>query len=139
MKRTLILAAVVGLLTTISVFYFVFYQPNRAVQKVSAENETTEKMMIGENLVVAPGIVEAISEEIEVGAEIPGKLKQVLVEEGEQVLKGQTLAVLENADFAAQIVSAKSQIETLRRQKKTAEARILQAKTERVRIFNGSR
>ncbi len=138
MKRTLILSAIVVLLTAISVFYFVFYQPNRAVQKVSA-NETNEKTTIGENLVVAPGVVEAISEEIEVGAEIPGKLKQVLVQEGENVVKGQTIAVLENSDFEAQTVSAKAQIETLHRQKETAEARILQAKTERMRIFNGSR
>lgn len=136
MKRTLILSAFVILLTAVSVFYFVFYQSNRVEQKVSAENENTA---IGENLVVAPGVVEAISEEIEVGAEIPGKLKQVLVEEGDSVLKGQTIAVLENADFEAQIMTAKTNIETLRRQKETAEARILQAKAERTRVFNGSR
>lgn len=139
MKKTLILSAVVILLTAFSVFYFVFYQSTRAVQKVSAENEANKQKEISENTVVAPGVVEAISEEIEVGAEIPGKLKQVLVEEGDQVVKGQMIAVLENSDFEAQIVSAKTQIETLRRQKETAESRTLQAKTERTRIFNGSR
>ena len=140
MKKTLILSVIVFLLSAFSVFYFVFYQPNRAgVQKVSAENEANEKNENSKNTVVAPGVVEAISEEIEVGAEIPGKLKEVLVEEGDEVLKGQTIAVLENADFAAQITSAKTQIETLRRQEQTANARLLQAKAEKARIFNGAR
>ncbi len=139
MKKTLILSVIALLLSAFSVFYFVFYQPNRAVQKVSAENEANEKDKINKNTVVAPGVVEAISEEIEVGAEIPGKLKEVLVEEGDEVLKGQTIAVLENADFQAQITTARMQIETLRRQKETAEARVFQAKTERTRIFNGAR
>jgi len=139
MKKTLILSVIALLLSAFSVFYFVFYQPNRAVQKVSAENEANEKDKINKNTVVAPGVVEAISEEIEVGAEIQGKLKEVLVEEGDEVLKGQTIAVLENADFQAQITTARTQIETLRRQKETAEARVFQAKTERTRIFNGAR
>jgi HlyD family secretion protein len=90
-------------------------------------------------LIAAPGVVEAASEEIEVGAEIPGKIKAVLVEEGERVVKGQTIAVLENSDFEAQIIQAKAQIQTLRRQKETAETRILQAKTERARTVNGAR
>jgi HlyD family secretion protein len=139
MKRTIILSAIAFGLIAFSLAYFVWLRPAQVEQKVSAEKQTNEQKKSAENLVVAPGIVEPISEEIEVGAEIPGKLKQVLVEEGDEVLKGQTIAVLENADFEAQISTAKTQIETLRRQKETAEARILQAKTERERIFNGAR
>jgi HlyD family secretion protein len=139
MKRTIILSAIAFGLIAFSLGYFVWLRPAQVEQKVSAEKETNEQKKSAENLVVAPGIVEPISEEIEVGAEIPGKLKQVLVEEGDEVLKGQTIAILENADFEAQISTAKTQIETLRRQKETAEARISQAKTERERIFNGAR
>lgn len=139
MKRTIILSSMAILLAAFSVFYFVFYQPNKAVQKVSAENETNEQKGLSENVVVAPGVIEAVSEEIEVGAEIPGKLERVLVEEGEQVLKGQTLAVLENSDYKSRIIEARAKIETLQRQKKTAEAKLLQAKAERTRIFNGAR
>lgn len=139
MKRTIILSSVAILLTAVSLGYFVWFRPAQTEQKVLAEQQKIEQKTSAENYVVAPGIVEAISEEIEVGAEISGKLKQVLVEEGDEILKGQTIAVLENSDFEAQITAAKSQIETLRRQRETAEARILQAKTERVRIFNGSR
>ena len=139
MKRTIILSAIVFGLIAFSLGYFLWFRPAQNERKVLAEVETVEQKTAMQNLVVAPGVVEAISEEIEVGAEISGKLKQVLVEEGEQVIKGQTIAVLENSDFDAQISTAKAQIETLRRQKETAEARILQAKTERARIFNGAR
>ena len=139
MKRTIILSSAAITLTLFSLGYFVWLRPAQTEQKVLAEKEKTQQKTSTENFVAAPGVVEAISEEIEVGAEIPGKLKRVLVEEGEQVSKGQTIAILENSDFEAQIVSAKAQIETLRSQKKTAEAKVLQAKTERTRIFNGSR
>ena len=139
MKRTIILSAIVFGLIAFSLAYFLWFRPVQVERKVSAEKETVEQKNEAQKVVVAPGVVEAISEEIEVGAEISGKIKQVLVEEGEQVIKGQTVAILENSDFNAQISQAKTQIETLRRQKETAEARILQAKTERARIFNGAR
>ncbi len=139
MKRTLILSAAALILIGVSLIYFMRLRPAQIEieQKVAAQN-TTEKQTAAK-LIAAPGVVEAVSEEIEVGAEIAGKLKQVLVEEGEQVLKGQTIAVLENSDFEAQIAAAKTNIETLRRQKETAEARVLQANAERARIFNGAR
>lgn len=139
MKRTIILSSVAILLTAISLGYFVWLRPAQTERKALAEQEKTQQKTPTEHLVAAPGVVEAVSEEIEVGAEIPGKLKQVLVEEGEQVLKGQTIAVLENSDFDAQITAAKANIEILRRQKETAEAKVLQTKTERTRISNGSR
>lgn len=139
MKRTITLTSIAFLLTAFSIGYFLWFRPGQDEQKVSAEKETNEQKQAAENLVVAPGVVEPISEEIEVGTEIPGKIRQVLVEEGEQVLKGQTIAVLENSDFEAQISTAKTQVETLQKQKETAEARLSQAKTERTRIFNGSR
>lgn len=139
MKRTITLTSIAFLLTAFSIGYFLWFRPGQVEQKVSAEKETNEQKQAAENLVVAPGVVEPISEEIEVGTEIPGKIRQVLVEEGEQVLKGQTIAVLENSDFEAQISTAKTQVETLQKQKETAEARLSQAKTERTRIFNGSR
>jgi HlyD family secretion protein len=140
MKRTLILSAAALILIALSIFYS--SRPQRPAQieieqKTAAQNETEKEMSA--KLIAAPGVVEASSEEIEVGAEIAGKLKAVLVEEGERVVRGQTLAILENSDFEAQINTAKINIETLRRQKETAEARVLQAKTERARIVNGTR
>ncbi len=139
MKRTIILSSAAITLTLFLLGYFVWLRPAQIERKVLAEKQIVEQKNAAQNVVVAPGVVEAISEEIEVGAEISGKLKQVLVEEGDEIIKGQTIAVLENSDFQAQISTAKAQIETLRRQKETSEARILQAKTERARIFNGAR
>lgn len=139
MKRTVVLSALAVVLIASSLGYFVWIRPARVEQKVSAEKEKNEQNFLAVKTIAAPGVVEAASEEIEVGAEIAGKLKAVLVKEGERVAKGQTIAVLENSDFEAQIIQAKAQIETLRRQKETARARILQAKTERARIVNGAR
>lgn len=140
MKRTLILSAATILLTTLSLAYFFYLRPSRIEQKVSAEEtRAANSKKSSENLIAAPGIVEAISEETEVGAEIAGKLKTVSVEEGDRVVKGQTIAELENGDFAAAIETARAQIETLRRQKETARAALAQAEAERARIFNGAR
>lgn len=139
MKKTLILSAMAILLAALSIFYFVFYQPSRTAQKVSAEDENNIQNEAGKSLIVAPGVVEAISEETEVGAEIPGKLQQVLVEEGDRVIKGQTIAVLENSDYQSRIAEARTKIEILLRRKQTAEAGLAQAKADRARIYNGAR
>lgn len=139
MKRTIILSSIAFLLTAASLCYFFWLRPAQIEQKVLAEKDEPKIVVPTQNTLVAPGVVEAVSEEIEVGTEIPGKIKEVLVEEGEQVLKGQTIAVLENSDFEANIVSAKANIETLRSQQTTAKARLLQAQTDRQRIANGAR
>jgi HlyD family secretion protein len=141
MKKTLILSTIALVLTIGSFVYFSNFQTNQIEQKVLAEQTAVDEKPTVEaaKTVVAPGYVEPISEEIEVGSEIAGKLKQVLVEEGEQVLKGQEIAILENADFEANITNTKAQIVTLRRQKETAEAKIVQAKTEKTRIANGAK
>lgn len=75
--------------------------------------------------VSAPGRVEPISEEIALGAEISGRLKAVLVEEGDRVSRGQSVAILEDADYRARVDSA--------------EALLLQKEAELRRIVNGSR
>ena len=61
-------------------------------------------------LIAAAGRVEPLSEEIKIGAELNGKLKSVSVEEGDHVRKGQVIAVLENADFAARVALAKAEL-----------------------------
>jgi multidrug resistance efflux pump len=139
MKKTLLLSAAALILIVLSIVYFSRQSPAQIEieRQMTAQNETGKQTAA--KLVAAPGVVEAVSEEIEVGAEIAGKLKAVLVEEGERVVKGQTIAILENSDFQAQLITAKTNIETLHRQKETADARILQAKAERARIFNGAR
>jgi HlyD family secretion protein len=136
MKRTILLTTVAISLLVASLVYFNRSARQNAVETTaSAQNAETKP----QNLIAAPGVVESVSEEIEVGAEIGGKLKAVLVEEGDTVVQGQTVAVLENADFEAQVWQAKTNIETLRRQQETARARLAQAEADKLRLVNGAR
>jgi ABC exporter DevB family membrane fusion protein len=53
--------------------------------------------------VLAAGLVEPDGEEVKIGSELDGKLARVVVEEGEAVKRGQTIAVLENGDYRARV------------------------------------
>ncbi len=59
-------------------------------------------------LVAGPGRVEPVSEDIKLGSELSGKLKSVEVEEGDSIRRGQVLAILENNDYRAQVLSAEA-------------------------------
>ncbi len=61
-------------------------------------------------LVAGPGRVEPFSEDIKIGSELSGRLKSVLVEEGDAIHRGQVLAELENADYRAEVESAKASV-----------------------------
>ncbi|MGA8313754.1 MAG: efflux RND transporter periplasmic adaptor subunit [Terriglobales bacterium] len=61
-------------------------------------------------LVAGPGRVEPLSENIQIGSELSGKIKSVNVEEGDTVRKGQVLAVLQNEDYRAEVLSAQAQV-----------------------------
>lgn len=60
--------------------------------------------------VCAAGKVEPVSEEIEIGAEISGLLREVPVEEGQHLRKGQTIAIVDNADYAARVAEARATV-----------------------------
>lgn len=60
--------------------------------------------------VLAAGLVEPVGEEVKVGSELDGKLARVLVEEGDLVNRGQTLAVLENGDYRARVALAEASL-----------------------------
>jgi HlyD family secretion protein len=76
-------------------------------------------------VVVAPGRVEAISEELDVAAEVSGRIAALLVEEGDRVLTGAVIARLENADYRARVASA--------------HAALAVAEAEQLRLLNGAR
>lgn len=77
------------------------------------------------NIISAAGRVEPISEDVKIGSEIPGKIRQVLVDEGDHVHRGQVIAILNNDDYAARIQSER------------AESAMREAELDRV--INGSR
>lgn len=58
--------------------------------------------------IIAAGKVEPVSEEIKLGSELDGKLREVLVKEGSRVRRGQVVAILENGDSAARVELAKA-------------------------------
>ncbi len=76
-------------------------------------------------LAAGPGRVEPISEEISLGAQISGKLQAVLIEEGDRVLSGQAIAVLENREYSARV--------------RSAEAELLRTEAELRKVLNGAR
>jgi HlyD family secretion protein len=65
-----------------------------------------------EEVVTGPGRVEPASEEIRVSAEIGGRLRQVLVDEGARVRRGDLVAALENDDYRAAVDVAQAAIST---------------------------
>ena len=81
----------------------------RGHDKPSAQ-PAPDKSTVRADLIAAPGRIEPLSEDVRVGSEINGKLKTVLVEEGEHVKRGQLMAELENSDYAAQVASSEAQL-----------------------------
>ena len=75
--------------------------------------------------VAGPGRIEPASEDIKVGSELSGKLKAVLVEEGDSVSEHQVVAVLVNGDYQAQVLSSRAVV-----RQKEAELR---------KVINGAR
>jgi len=61
-------------------------------------------------MIAGPGRVEPSSEDIKIGSELSGRLKSVNVEEGDAIQRGQALAELENADYRAQVESARANV-----------------------------
>jgi HlyD family secretion protein len=69
--------------------------------------------MPGINKAVAPGLVEPISEEREIGSQVIGIIREVSVEENDEVREGQIIAVIDNAEQDARLASARAEL-TLR-------------------------
>jgi HlyD family secretion protein len=97
---------------------------NQPTSKASDGPAKSQTKYSGDTIAAA-GRVEPVSEEIKVGSEIPGRLKEVRVEEGARIKRGQIIAVLDNGDYQARVEEAR------------AEVHLRQADLER--LNNGSR
>ena len=82
-----------------------------AATKPSTVAAAGDTPVITKDVVAGPGLVEPVSENVQVGSELAGKLKDVLVDEGDRVKKGQVLAVLVNDDYRAQVEASRGQVE----------------------------
>ena len=58
-----------------------------------------------QSVISAAGRVEPVSEEVKIGSQLPGVLRDV-VEEGRHLRKGQVIATLDNLDYAARAAAA---------------------------------
>jgi HlyD family secretion protein len=103
-KSVLIIAAVAFVLTASLTLYSTRTREAKRPQAI-AKPASPE-------LVAGPGRVEPVSEDIKIGSELSGKLRSVNVEEGDTVRKGQVLAVLENDDYRAEVLSAEAEVRT---------------------------
>ena len=119
MKRTLILIALLISIAGLTAFAV------RTKTAAGGPEPLAVAAAVTRDAIAAPGRVEPVSEEIRVGAEMSGKLRDVSVEEGDRVAAGQVLATLENDDYRARVALAEAQL-TL----KEAELR---------RVINGAR
>lgn len=79
----------------------------RASESARASNAASSNRPLS---IAGPGRVEPASEDIKIGSELSGRLKAVYVEEGDAIRRGQVLAELENADYRAQVESARANV-----------------------------
>lgn len=92
--------------------------------RVSSAARKSEKGQ-GQVVLACPGRVEGISEVVNLGAEMDGVLKEVRVQEGQKVKAGETLALIDCGDWAAELQAARAAAES--------------ARQSRVRLVRGSR
>ncbi|MFA5952050.1 MAG: HlyD family efflux transporter periplasmic adaptor subunit [Hyphomicrobium sp.] len=76
----------------------------------------------------ANGRIEA--ERIDIATKLPGRLKEVLVKEGDNIAAGQTLATMDTAEFNAQLNDARATVKQAERQLDQAVALLAQRKSE---------
>jgi HlyD family secretion protein len=57
-----------------------------------------------------PGLVEPVSEELHVSAQVGGRLDRVTADDGDRVRAGEVLAVIENGEYAARVRSADAEL-----------------------------
>jgi len=103
-NRTAVLVGIAAFLLTTSLVL----ASRRSHESVAAA--TAARAPKGPALIAGPGRVEPSSEDIKIGSELSGRLKAVNVEEGDTVRRGQVLAELENADYRAEVESARANV-----------------------------
>jgi HlyD family secretion protein len=103
-KKPAILIAVAAFILVITLTAVSARSRAASAARVAAEQPKAPSLIAG------PGRVEPLSEDIQIGSELSGKLKSVNVEEGDRVRKGEVLAALENADYSAEVLSAQADV-----------------------------
>lgn len=107
--------------------YVVFGNETVAVEEAQAQEfaAVADKTAVLE----AAGYVTA-RREATVSAKITGRLKEVMIEEGDRVAEGQTLATLDDTDEMAQLLLAEARLKSARASVGEGRARLAQAKRD---------
>jgi ABC exporter DevB family membrane fusion protein len=85
-----------------------------SLRPISTDTTRELPVVVPRSRVVAPGRVEPVSGEVRVAASMPGRLREVLVDVGDEVAKGQILAVLENDEEKSQVTQAEAAVAVAR-------------------------
>ena len=105
-NRTALLIGIASFLLTTSLAISFRHAHNNSVAAAAAGAAAHRDP----ELIAGPGHVEPYSEDIKIGSELSGHLKAVFVEEGDIIHRSQVLAELENADYRAQVESARANV-----------------------------
>jgi HlyD family secretion protein len=103
-NRTIVLIAVGTFLLTTSLVVAAHRSKENSAAVAAAQPSSAPEFIAG------PGRVEPLSEDIQIGSELSGRLKTVFVEEGDGIHRGQVLGELENADYLAQVESSRADV-----------------------------
>ena len=105
-RRTLGLIVLSAALVTIMLL--IVSRPDTGVRAADRAAAAEMTRAHDATLIVGPGRVEPISEEIAVSGEVPGRLRAVRVDEGDRVTKGQVVAEVEPAEYRARLAAARA-------------------------------
>jgi len=104
-KQLAVFGIVIVIVLTVSVRLFSTARHSAASRNLAAQSSILPDVVAG------PGMIEPVSENIQLGSELSGQLKSVSVQEGDSVHKGQVLAEIENDDYRAELASARADVE----------------------------
>jgi HlyD family secretion protein len=102
MRKRIFYAAVTLLAGAAAVAAMIHARAGSAPNRESTAPAQLEK----EHTICAAGKVEPVSEEIKIGSQLPGVLRDVPVDEGQHVARGAAIAILDNGDYAARVGQA---------------------------------
>lgn len=107
MTRSRVLVASAAVLALIVALNFGVLRdhPSAAIETVASAQTRAQS-----DVAAGPGLVEALSEEVRVSAQIGGRLERVVVDEGDRIKAGDMLAVIDNRDYKARVASAESEL-----------------------------
>jgi HlyD family secretion protein len=134
-KRILIAAGAVGVLLLVLLFWL--FAPRSDSQSVNAERlsiATVEQGIFDDFLPLRARVTPLVT--VYLDAVEGGRVEQLLVEDGEQVVKGQLLAVLSNADLLLSTLARQTEVEQQINNMRSQELALQQTRSANMRDLN---